>query len=106
MVDTLGKVLTTLFMVIGKFIGVILIIISVVTIFALLISLVTAGSIDFFHEDWFYNNFDAINNSGLPIWGVSILIFLLVGIPFIFLFFLGIRILSNNKTTFSRVAKL
>ncbi len=106
MVDVLGKIFTTFFMIIGKFIGVILLIVSVSVILSLFISLVTAGSIDFFHEDWFYNNFDAINNSGLPIWGVSILIFLLVGIPFIFLFFLGIRILSNNKTTFSRVAKL
>lgn len=106
MVEVLGKIFSTFFMIVGKFIGVILLIVSVSTILALFISLITAGSIDFFHEDWFYNNFDAINNSGLPIWGVSILIFLLVGIPFIFLFFLGIRILSNNKTSFSRVTKL
>ncbi len=106
MVDILGRIFTTLFMVIGKFIGVIVLIVSVSMIIALFISLVTAGSIDFFHEDWFYNNFDAINNSGLPIWGVSVLVFLLIGIPFIFLFFLGIRILSNNKTSFGRVTKM
>jgi len=105
-VDTLGKVLTTLFMVIGKFIGVILIIISVATIFALLISLVTAGSIDFFHEDWYYQQFNVINSSGLPLWGISIMTFILVGIPFLFLFLLGIRILSNNKRSVGRVTKL
>ncbi|MCF6297308.1 MAG: PspC domain-containing protein [Flavobacteriaceae bacterium] len=106
MVDTLGKLFTVLFMVLAKLIGVILLIISVSTILGLFISLVTAGSIGFFYEDWFYNNFDAINNSSLPIWGVSVLIFLLVGIPFIFLFFLGIKILSDNKTFFGRVAKM
>jgi len=105
-VDTLGKVLTTLFMVIGKFIGVILIIISVSTIFALLISLVTAGSIDFFQEDWYYQHFNIINSSGLPLWGISIMTFILVGIPFLFLFLLGIRILSNNKRSVGRVTKL
>jgi len=105
-VDTLGKVLTTLFMIIGKFIGVILIIISVSTIFALLVSLVTAGSIDFFHEDWYYQHFNIINSSGLPLWGISVMTFLLVGIPFLFLFLLGIRILSNNKRSVGRVTKL
>ena len=105
-VDTLGKVLSTLFMVFGKFIGVILIIISVTTIFALLISLVTAGSIDFFHEDWYYQHFNIINSSGLPLWGISVMTFILIGIPFLFLFLLGIRILSNNKRSVGRVTKL
>ena len=105
-VDTLGKIFTTLFMVFGKFIGVILIIISVSTIFALLISLVTAGSIDFFHEDWYYQRFNVLNDSGLPLWGISIMTFILVGIPFIFVFLLGIRILSNNKRSIGRVTKL
>ncbi len=105
-VDTLGKVLTTLFMVIGKFIGVLLIIISVSTVFALLISLVTAGSIDFFNEDWYYQHFNIINSSGLPLWGISVMTFILLGIPFLFLFLLGIRILSNNKRSVGRVTKL
>jgi phage shock protein PspC (stress-responsive transcriptional regulator) len=105
-VDTLGKIFTTLFMVFGKFIGVILIIISVSTIFALLISLVTAGSIDFFHEDWYYQHFNIINSSGLPLWGISVMTFVLIGIPFLFLFLLGIRILSNNKRSVGRVTKL
>ena len=105
-VDTLGRIFTTLFMVFGKFIGVILIIIAVSTIFALLISLVTAGSIDFFHEDWGYQRFNVLNDSGLPLWGISLLTFILVGVPFIFVFLLGIRILSNNKRSVGRVTKL
>ncbi len=106
LVETIGKIFSVLFMIIGKFIGVLLLIISTTTILALLISLVTAGSIDFFQEDWLYSNFHVINSSGLPIWGVSILTFILVGIPFLFLFFLGIRILSNNKKTIGKTAKL
>ena len=106
MVETLGRVFTAIFMVIGKFIGVLLIIISVTTILGLLIGLFTIGSLDFIQEDWFYQNTMAYNNSGLPIWIVSALTFVLVGIPFFFLFSLGLRILSNNSKSIGKVAKL
>jgi len=105
-VETLGKIFSMIFMIIGKFIGVLLIIISVTTILGLLIGLFTVGSLDFIHEGWFYQNSLILNNSGLPIWVVSILAFILVGIPFFFLFSLGLRILSNNSKTVGKVANL
>ena len=105
-VETLGKIFSMIFMVIGKFIGVLLIIISITTILGLLIGLFTVGSLDFIHEGWFYQNSLILNNSGLPIWVVSILAFILVGIPFFFLFSLGLRILSNNSKTVGKVANL
>ncbi|MEN8125495.1 MAG: PspC domain-containing protein [Bacteroidota bacterium] len=104
--DTLGNIITALFMVTGKFIGILLIIISAVTILGLLISLFTVGSLDFVHDGWFFENAHFYNNSGLPIWIVSILAFLLVGIPFFFLFLLGMRILSNNTKTIGNTARL
>ncbi len=106
MVDTLGKLFVTIFMIIGKFIGVLLIIVSVSTILALLIGLFTVGSLDFIHDDWFYQNTMVYNNSGLPIWIISVLTFVLVGIPFFFLFSLGLRILSNNAKSIGKIAKL
>jgi len=106
MVDTLGKLFVTIFMIIGKFIGVLLIIVSVSTILALLIGLFTIGSLDFFQDDWFYQNTMVYNNSGLPIWIISVLTFVLVGIPFFFLFSLGLRILSNNVKSIGKIAKL
>ena len=105
-IETLGKIFVTVFMIIGKFIGVLLVIIAVVTILALLISLFTIGSMDFIHDEWFsYDDF-FYNSSGLPVWVISILTFLLVGIPFFFLFALGLRILSNNTKTIGKTAKL
>ena len=106
LVDTLGKIFTTIFMIIGKFIGVLLIIISITTILALVIGMFTVGSLDFIHEGWFYQNSLLFNNSGLPIWAVSILVFFLVGIPFFFLFSLGLRILSNNTKSMGKVTNL
>ena len=106
LVDTLGKILTTIFMIIGKFIGVLLVIVSVVSILALLISLFAIGSLDFIHEDWFFQNSFFYNNSGLPIWIISILTFLLAGIPLFFLFALGLKILSNNTKSIGKTAGL
>lgn len=106
LVDTLGKIFVTIFMIIGKFIGVLLIIVAVTTILALLISLFTLGSMDFIHDDWFFQNAMFYNNSGLPIWIISILTFVLVAIPFFFLFALGLRILSNNTKTIGKTAKM
>jgi len=106
LVDTLGKILVTIFMIIGKFIGVILVIVSVVTILGLIIGLFTIGSLDFIHEDWLFQNSLFYNQSGLPIWIISILTLILVAIPFFFLFALGLRILSNNTKSIGKITKL
>lgn len=104
-VDTVGKIFVTIFMIIGKFIGVLLIIVSITTILGLLVGLFTVGSLDFIHEDWFFQNSMMYNSSGLPIWVLSILIFVLVAVPFFFLFALGLRILSNNTKSIGKTAK-
>ena len=106
LIDTLGKIFVTIFMIIGKFIGVLLVIVAVVTILSLLIGLFTLGSLDFIHEDWFFQNSFFYNQSDLPIWIISILTFVLVGIPFFFLFALGLRILSNNTKSIGKTTKL
>ncbi len=105
-IDTLGRIFVTLFMIIGKFIGVLLIIVAVATILSMLIGMFTLGSIDFIHDDWLFRNSVIYNNSGLPIWFLSVLTFVLVAIPFFFLFALGLRILSNNTKTIGKTAKL
>ena len=106
LVDTLGRVFVTIFMVIGKFIGVLLIIVAVTTILGMLIGMFTLGSLDFIHDDWLFRNSAIYNNSGLPIWFLSVLTFVLVAIPFFFLFALGLRILSNNTKSIGKTTKL
>lgn len=93
-------------MVIGKFIGVILIIVAVATLIGLIISLFTAGAVDFIGVDSLFDgDFQMINPTGLPIWIFSLLILVLVGIPFLMLFFLGLFILSSKTKILSRTAK-
>ena len=105
-VDTLGKIFVTVFMIIGKFIGVLLIVLAVLTILGMLIGMFTLGSLDFMHDDWLFRNSVIYNNSGLPVWVLSALIFVLVAIPFFFLFALGLRILSNNTKSIGKTTKL
>jgi len=106
LIDTLGKVISAVFMVIGKFIGVLLLIISVAVIIGLIVSLFTAGIADFIGADAFFGGEIQIRNIlDFPVWIVSLVIFVLVGIPFLMLFFLGLFILSSKSRVLGRAAK-
>ncbi|MBT8258684.1 MAG: hypothetical protein KJO49_09450, partial [Bacteroidia bacterium] len=75
--------------------GIILIIVGATTLIALIIGLLSAGVADLFHfpgvdfADIFYS-------STLPIWLISLLVLAVVGIPFFYIFILGLKILINN----------
>lgn len=106
-VDTLTKILLAIFTVFGKFIGAILIFIAAVTLIALIFGAFSWGSVEvlgFGTEFVRYPSFfsDAI----LPTWLLVIFAFIAVGIPFLVLFMLGLRILSSNVKSFSTTTKL
>ena len=106
LIETLGKIIVTFFMVIGKFIGVILIIVSIAALIGLIISLFTAGAIDFIGVDSLFDgDLPIMNITGVPIWILSLLLLILVGMPFLMLFFLGLFILSSKSKILSRTAK-
>lgn len=102
--DTLGDIILLLFKVIGKLIGIILIVCAASTLIALFFGLFTVGVFDAvdmpgvdFHE--------FMVGSGAPLWVVSLLLFLAVGIPFFFLLYLGLKILVNNMKSIGNIAK-
>ena len=103
-IDVIGKIVTSFFLVIGKFIGILLIIVALSTLVSLVIGLFTAGTLDIFGFDWFIQDDSGfINSTGLPIWAVSIGLFLLIGIPFLMLFFLGMFIVSSKSKIPGRI---
>ncbi|MCF6213818.1 MAG: PspC domain-containing protein [Flavobacteriaceae bacterium] len=103
-IDVIGKIIATLFSIVGKFVGIILIIVALSTLVGLTVGLFTAGTLDIFGFDWFWlEDANFINTVGLPVWGVSLAVLLLVGIPFLMLFFLGMFILSSRSKTPGRV---
>ena len=102
--DTLGDVIMFLFKIIGKFIGILLIIIGAATLIALFIALFTVGIIDVVHIPG-VDLIGMVNSTDAPVWLVSVLIFFALGIPFFFLMYLGLRILVTNLKSIGNIAK-
>ncbi|MBD0776719.1 PspC domain-containing protein [Maribacter sp. ANRC-HE7] len=102
--DTLGDIIMFLFKVFGKFIGILLILIGAATLIGLFIGLFTVGVLDMIHIPGvdFYN---MVNSTNAPVWFVSLLAFFVVGIPFFFVLYLGLKILVNNLKSIGNIAK-
>jgi phage shock protein PspC (stress-responsive transcriptional regulator) len=102
--DTIGDIFMFLFKVFGKFIGILLIIVGAATLIGLFVGLVTVGVIDVVHFPGI-DFYDIVNTTGAPVWLVSILVFLGIGIPFFFVLYLGLKILVNNLKSIGNIAK-
>lgn len=102
--DTVGDIVLFLFKVIGKFIGILLIIIGAATIIGLFIGTITVGIADAVNIPGL-NIYNIVDASNMPIWVVSILGFFAIGIPFFFLLYLGLKILVNNLKSIGSIAK-
>ena len=101
--DTVGDVIMFLFKVIGKFIGIILIIIGAAAIIGMFIGMLTMGTLDWIHLPGLDAFKDNITES--PVWLISLLTFFAVGIPFFFLLYLGLKILVGNLKSIGNIAK-
>lgn len=102
--DAVGKIALALLTVFVKFIGVLIIILAATTLISLFIGLFITGISGFF-GNWYVEYFNIVNDTSLPIWLLSLIVFFVVGIPFFFLFILGLKILVNNIKSIGRVAK-
>ncbi len=89
---------------IGKFIGIIILIVASSTLISLFIGMFTVGTIDFIHSPW-SDFIQLTDTTGVPIWILSILSFLAIGIPFLFLFILGLKMLIKNLKSIGNSAK-
>ncbi|CAL2074690.1 phage shock protein C [Tenacibaculum sp. 190524A05c] len=105
--DTVGKILSALFKVFGKFIGILLIFVAGVTLISLLFALFSISSLeilgfegDFIHYPPFF--YDSV----FPNWLLSIFGLLVVAVPIIALLILGLRILSPNLKRLSTTTSL
>src|SRR5690606_33722635 len=102
--NTIADIIMFFFKVIGKFIGIILIITGASGIVALFVGLFTVGILDVVHipgMDFYY----LVNSTNTPVWLVSFMVFFALGIPFFFLMYLGLKILVNNLKSIGNIAK-
>ena len=104
--DTLGTILITLFKVFAKFIGALLIFIAAATLIGLIIGAFSLGSFEILGFNDLIHNPPFFYDSILPTWLLILFTFIAVGIPFVVLFMLGLKILSSNVKSFSTTTKL
>lgn len=97
LLDTLGKILTVLFKVFGKFLAIIFLLVSGIMLVTTVLGVFSVGSFEIISvdSDWFqYPPF--FQESILPIWLLTVFFIIAIGLPFLALFILGLRILSPN----------
>ncbi|ARV10550.1 hypothetical protein BTO05_13240 [Winogradskyella sp. PC-19] len=102
--ETIGDIIMFFLKIFAKFFGIIMIIVGVSTLIALLVGFFTVGVTDVIH----FPGIDFLeigNAANIPIWLMSLLLFLAIGIPFFFLFYLGLKILVNNLKSIGNPAK-
>src|SRR5690606_467786 len=102
--DTLADIIMFFFKLFAKFIGVLLILIGSLTIIALVIAWFSVGVADVLHIPGIHF-INVAKPGNTPIWLVSLFVFFAIGIPFFFLFYLGLKILINNLKSIGNIAK-
>lgn len=102
--DTIGDIIMFFFKIFAKFIGIILIIVSSVSIISLIIGLFSVGVVNFIHIPGL-DMVEVANAGETPVWLVSLLAFFAAGIPLFFIFYLGLKILITNLKSIGNVAK-
>tara|TARA_A100000171_G_scaffold53133_1_gene77535 strand:+ start:24021 stop:25775 length:1755 start_codon:yes stop_codon:yes gene_type:complete len=104
--STIGDILLTILKIFVKFFGIILILIGLSVLISLIISLFTLGTIDLWGTGEVLDYINLVDTSNSPIWLVSLLAFLAVGIPFFVIFILGLKLLVNNLKSIGTKAKI
>ncbi len=105
-VETLGNIFLTILKIFVKFFGIILILIGLMVLISLIISLFTLGTIDLWGTGEVLDYINLVDTSNSPIWLVSLLAFLAVGIPFFVIFILGLKLLVSNLKSIGTKAKI
>ncbi len=104
--DAIGDIILFVLKVFVKFIGGVLIFIAGTTLISLFISLFTVGSFDLIDNAPWIEYIEVSNLHNTPIWLTMVLVLFAIGIPFFFLFILGLKILIKNLKSIGTPAKL
>ncbi len=103
--ETLSKLFHTVLKLIGKLIGFLLMIAGGGMVIALCIALIVISIFGITEADMI-TKFYAVSHPNIPIWAVALIGFFLIGIPFFFLFLLGLKIITPSLKSIGTPAKL
>ncbi|QKX06044.1 PspC domain-containing protein [Aquimarina sp. TRL1] len=103
--ETLASILLAILKGALKFFGVLIAMVSGITLISLFISLFAVGIFGIYDSPWM-EYLEVGNQPNVPLWFLSILAFLVIGIPFFFLFILGLKIVITNLKSIGTPIKL
>ncbi|HBR54816.1 MAG TPA: hypothetical protein DEA82_11810 [Flavobacteriaceae bacterium] len=104
--STLGDILLVILKIFVKFFGILLILIGLSVLVGLIVSLFTLGTIDLWGTGEVLDYINLVDTTNSPLWLVSLLTFIAVGIPFFVIFLLGLKLLVNNLKSIGTKAKI
>lgn len=102
--SNVGDVFSHIFKAFAKVLGGLITIFAAVTLAGLIIGLFTLGSTSIVDMP-VQNYIEALNYTDLPMWIIGLLGFFAIGIPFFFLFILGLKLLVDNMKSIGNIAK-
>lgn len=103
--SAIGRVITTLFELFGKLIGAFLLFIGATTLIGLFIALFFGSfsqPLGFLRSEFFVLENDFV----LPFWAILLMVFFAVGIPFFYLFLMGLKILIKNLKSLGKAVNI
>jgi phage shock protein PspC (stress-responsive transcriptional regulator) len=105
-VEVIGNLLKGTLTVLAKLLGVLILIFSITTLLGLAFGLFSAGSLEFWGQADLIQYYQAVSVAQIPFWALLTIVFLAVGIPFIVLFIVGLKLLIPNLKSMGWTPKI
>ena len=105
-VEVIGNLLKGTLTVLAKLLGVLMLIFSITTLLGLAFGLFSAGSLEFWGQADLIQYYQAVSVAQIPFWALLTIVFLAVGIPFIALFIVGLKLLIPNLKSMGWTPKI
>lgn len=105
-VELIGNLLKGALTVLAKLLGVLMLLFSITTLLGLAFGLFSAGSLEFWGQADLIQYYQAVSVAQIPFWALLTIVFLAVGIPFIVLFIVGLKLLIPNLKSMGWTPKI
>jgi phage shock protein PspC (stress-responsive transcriptional regulator) len=105
-VELVGNLLKGTLTVLAKLLGVLMLIFSITSLLGLAFGLFSAGSLEFWGQADLIQYYQAVSVAQIPFWALLTLVFLAVGLPFIVLFIVGLKLLIPNLKSMGWTPKI
>jgi phage shock protein PspC (stress-responsive transcriptional regulator) len=105
-VELIGNLLKGALTVLAKLLGVLMLLFSITTLLGLAFGLFSAGSLEFWGQADLIQYYQAVSVAQIPFWALLTIVFMAVGIPFIVLFIVGLKLLIPNLKSMGWTPKI